>query len=61
MRAPPRMAGMMQTMIQAQRWERMRMPKPTIKVKKMETTPEGMFIKAARFGVYPKPRINVEE
>lgn len=52
---------MMQRMIQAQRCERIRMPKPTRRVKKMLTTPDGMFIRAAFLGVYPRLRIRVAE
>lgn len=43
-------AGIMQAIIQSQRWDDFRMPKPTRRVKKMLTTPDGMFISAERLG-----------
>lgn len=43
-------AGMMQAMIQIQRWDCLRIPKPTNRVKNMLTTPDGMFMSAARLG-----------
>jgi hypothetical protein len=39
--------GIMQTIIHAQRWDCLRIPKPTRSVKKMLTTPDGVFIRAA--------------
>ncbi|CRK22513.1 hypothetical protein BN1723_002936 [Verticillium longisporum] len=50
-----------QATIQAHRWDLIRMPKPTNKVKKMLTTPDGMFMRAAFLGVYPRFRISVAE
>jgi hypothetical protein len=41
-------AGMMQAMMKAQRWDCLRIPNPTNRVKKMLTAPEGVFIRAAR-------------
>jgi hypothetical protein len=42
---------MMQAMIHAQRWDCFRIPIPTPRVKKMLTTPEGMFMRAAFLGL----------
>ena len=60
-KAPPNIAGMMQQIIQSQRFDRFRMPMPTKMVKKMLNTPEGIFIRAACLGLYPRLRIKVAE
>jgi hypothetical protein len=44
-------AGMMQHMIQNHRFDCLRTPKPTSSVKKIDTTPDGMFINAAFLGL----------
>ena len=44
-------AGIIQMMIQSHRFDCLRMPDPTRSVKKMLTTPDGMFIKAACLGL----------
>ena len=54
-------AGIIQQSIQSQRLDCFLIPKPTRSVKNRLTTPEGMFIKAASFGLYPRLRISVAE
>lgn len=54
-------AGMMQQIIQNHRCDCLRIPNPTRSVKKMLTTPDGIFINAACFGLYPRFRIKVAE
>jgi hypothetical protein len=52
---------MMQAMIHAQRWDCRRIPIPTNRVKKMLTAPDGIFIKAASLGLYPRLPMRVAE
>lgn len=52
---------MMQQIIQNQRFDCFLIPKPTSSVKNRLTTPDGIFISAACFGLYPRFRISVAE
>jgi len=51
----------MQQIIQSQRWDWLRMAKPTKRVKKMLTAPEGMFMRAALLGSLTMFLISVAE
>jgi hypothetical protein len=47
--------------MKAQRWDCMRIPNPTNRVKKMLTAPDGVFIRADCFESYLRLRMSVAE
>jgi hypothetical protein len=61
MSAAPMIPGIVQKMSHAQRWEVLRMPIPTAKVKKMLMIPEGVLSSAECGGEKPNPLIRVAE
>lgn len=60
-RPPPMMPGTLHMAIQAQRWDKRRMPNPTRRVKKILTMPEGMLRSAAFWELNPRERMRVAE